>query len=654
MARHKQSSLLLLPPIPANLDVATLPKVYKSIAETAKKTCEPAGKAYHEYCKRSLGLEVQEESTKATRDRSQSQEEDAKRRKEWEERHKDDVTAAIEEEPEENLYEVLGLGHIGFNASQKQIKKAYQKMILKHHPDKKKGPKSEAEKNGETDPKWLAIQKAWDVLSNESKRRGYDSTFDFDDFIPTGNEELSPDNDDADFYELYGPVFERNGRFSVKKPVLLLGDHETDIAQVRKFYQFWSRFDSWREFSKYDEFKDGDIETAGCREEKRWMINQNEKIRKKKKKKEYERISNLVERAQKRDPRILRAREEEKQKKEKAAKERLAAKLAAEKELEEKRMAEEKEKAEAERIAKETREKEKKERQAKKKALKRRIKLINRRVETSCNWLNKSPSERLTALDMVDDICHGVQDADELSELFAALANVDAAKDEVNEKAAMKALEALNLAHQEKKQNKADKAKEQQSKREAVIRKEEELAAAKRDALKGEEWSQEELSTLAKALKKFPGGSRKRWENVAEYININCSQHEGKNRTKEQCLERVKELGKEMQAKRDSELVSSESAFEQSQRGVKARSSRKDALKASEQKQEEGKVESASETIWTDEEQKQLQLALKKYPASMEKNERWRKISAAVPTKTKKECVGRYKFIRAQILAKKK
>ena len=159
MARHKQSSLLLLPPIPANLDVATLPKVYKSIAETAKKTCEPAGKAYHEYCKRSLGLEIQEESSKSTRDRSQSQEEDAKRRKEWEDRHKDDVAAAIEEEPEENLYEVLGLGHIGFNASQKQIKKAYQKMILKHHPDKKKGPKSEAEKNGETDPKWLAIQK---------------------------------------------------------------------------------------------------------------------------------------------------------------------------------------------------------------------------------------------------------------------------------------------------------------------------------------------------------------------------------------------------------------------------------------------------------------------------------------------------------------
>jgi DnaJ-class molecular chaperone len=33
----------------------------------------------------------------------------------------------------ENLYEVLEIGHIGFNASEKDIRRAYQKMLLKHH-----------------------------------------------------------------------------------------------------------------------------------------------------------------------------------------------------------------------------------------------------------------------------------------------------------------------------------------------------------------------------------------------------------------------------------------------------------------------------------------------------------------------------------------
>ena len=56
-------------------------------------------------------------------------------------------------------------------------------------------------------------------------------------------------------------------------------------------------YSSWREFSKYDEFKDGDLEDASCRAEKRWMMRQNESIRSKKKKKEYERIRVLVERA---------------------------------------------------------------------------------------------------------------------------------------------------------------------------------------------------------------------------------------------------------------------------------------------------------------------------------------------------------------------
>lgn len=43
----------------------------------------------------------------------------------------------------------------------------------------------------------------------------------------------------GDFYETFGPVFERNGRWSIKKPAPMLGDDSTDIQTVNNFYAFW-------------------------------------------------------------------------------------------------------------------------------------------------------------------------------------------------------------------------------------------------------------------------------------------------------------------------------------------------------------------------------------------------------------------------------
>lgn len=33
-------------------------------------------------------------------------------------------------------YEALGLGHLGFSATERDVKKAHRKMVLKYHPDK--------------------------------------------------------------------------------------------------------------------------------------------------------------------------------------------------------------------------------------------------------------------------------------------------------------------------------------------------------------------------------------------------------------------------------------------------------------------------------------------------------------------------------------
>lgn len=44
--------------------------------------------------------------------------------------------------------------------------------------------------------------------------------------------------------------------------------------------------------------------------------------------------------------------------------------------------------------------------------------------------------------------------------------------------------------------------------------------------------------------------------------------------------------------------------------------------------------------------------AMVTYPASMDKNERWKKIAEAIPGKTKSDCIKRVKWIREQMLKK--
>jgi len=74
-----------------------------------------------------------------------------------------------------------------------------------------------------------------------------------------------------------------------------------------------------------------------------------------------------------------------------------------------------------------------------------------------------------------------------------------------------------------------------------------------------------------------------------------------------------------------------------------------------EKKPEENKKEEASKEdpeSWSEEQQKALENALKKFPSSLPANERWAKIGQDVTGKTKKQCVDRYKHI-AQLIKNK-
>ena len=68
-----------------------------------------------------------------------------------------------------NYYEILGLKE---NCSQKSIKKRYKKLALKFHPDKNSGHEE----------KFKNIALAYEVLSDNEKRKKYDNNFPLDYF----------------------------------------------------------------------------------------------------------------------------------------------------------------------------------------------------------------------------------------------------------------------------------------------------------------------------------------------------------------------------------------------------------------------------------------------------------------------------------------
>lgn len=63
-----------------------------------------------------------------------------------------------------DYYEVLGVSK---NASEAEIKKAYRRLAMKHHPDRNPG-------DAEAEAKFKEAQDAWDILSDSQKRAAYD------------------------------------------------------------------------------------------------------------------------------------------------------------------------------------------------------------------------------------------------------------------------------------------------------------------------------------------------------------------------------------------------------------------------------------------------------------------------------------------------
>ena len=204
-----------------------------------------------------------------------------------------------------DLYGILGLEHLTYEAGDGDIKSAYRKLALMYHPDKVGDAITESDKEI-----WLKIQNAYETLIDPTKRKRYDSSLPFNDTIPR-DDEVDKIPEEA-YYELFEPVFKRNALFAKKKPVPNIGDATTPLDQVYKFYKYWDNFESWRDFSQFDEY---DVREAQDRYERRYMERENKRERDKHLKKERARIIKLVELAYKADPRVRRQTELEEQEK---------------------------------------------------------------------------------------------------------------------------------------------------------------------------------------------------------------------------------------------------------------------------------------------------------------------------------------------------
>jgi len=192
-------------------------------------------------------------------------------------------------------------------ATQDEIKKAYRQLALTCHPDKM-GHLSEKEQ-AKVAENFVKIQEAYEILSDPQKRQLYDSSLPFDESIPKFKD------GDEDFFEVFRECFLRNARFSVKRPVPDIGGPETTLQEVKKFYDFWFAFNSWRDplmQAQADDHELHDLEEAECREEKRWMMKENNRIGKKYKAAEKERLCKLASKAESHDPRLLAEKEAKK------------------------------------------------------------------------------------------------------------------------------------------------------------------------------------------------------------------------------------------------------------------------------------------------------------------------------------------------------
>ncbi|KAI3828667.1 hypothetical protein L1987_02775 [Smallanthus sonchifolius] len=548
---------------------------------------------------------------------------------------------------QQDHYALLGLGHLRYLATEDQIRKSYRETALKHHPDKQAalllGEETEAAKQAKKDEienRFKAIQEAYEVLMDPTRRRIYDSTDEFDDEIPT---DCSP----QDFFKVFGPAFMRNGRWSVSQPIPSLGDDNTPLKEVDAFYDFWFSFKSWREFPHEDEF---DLEQAESRDHKRWMERQNAKLSEKARKEEHARIRSLIDNAYKRDPRVLRRKETLKAEKQK----KKEAKFMAKKQQEE----------EAARIAEENRrKKEEEDRQAaeaasNQKKLKEKEKKLLRKERTRLRTISTSVvSKNLLNLsdDDVENLCMSL----DMLQLRNLCDNMEGKEGDSQSQAEL-LKQAISSDHIEK--DHVTKNSQQNGSVKVKVNGSVSSGSEKKE----KPWGKEEIDLLRKGIVKYPKGTSRRWEVISEYIGTGRSVEEILKATKTVLLQKpdsAKAFDSFLEKRKPTVTISSPLTTREEVVGapstatpVSAPAPTQPNVVPPKLSQDADKVEpvgsSSDQDVWSAVQETALVQALKTFPK--ETNQRWERVAAAVPGKTVNQCKKQFALLKEKFRNKKK
>ena len=595
-----------------------------SLCKELVKVIEPVGIAFERIVKEVYGDEIAEENENEEEDQDKIIEEDTTEY-DWEKEYKENESKKVVKDLFSNgynFYKILGLEDKFLNSKDDDFRKAYKKMALIYHPDKNrdnkglpgvsedqireevkkdiekeielkeknenenddkkedkedKTKKSEEEEQKERiiNKKWLKLKEAYETLSDPEKRKKYDSTYVFDDTIPDDIEYTT-----KNFFVTFGPVFLKNSIWSKKKPVPKIGDMNTPLDKVRKFYKFWSNFQSWRDFSVEGEY---DLEEATSRFEKRQMLKENRKMKAALLKEEKMRIDSLTNIAYKRDPRII--EEEKRIQKEKEEEKRQRAIL-------KQKQKEEEELRRQMLIKKHEEEKERKKEM-----------LMKEKEELSNKILNLIKENEIKINN--DDIFQFKINSknDSLKEFLEQIEKVD--KKDIKKEIIEKCKNIFGMKFK-------DEKNEENEKKESI-------------------WTKEEMFLLQKGVKKFPAGTKQRWDKIKEIV---------KTKSEEEIIQMTHYLKINPNIKIEGDI----NLKELLQKEKRQNNTKED--------KKEKKEEKKSEVNWTAEEQKLLEEALKKFPSSLPANERWTNIAKHVG-KTKRQCVDRYKYL-ASLIKKNK
>jgi len=528
-----------------------------------------------------------------------------------------------------DMYVILGLEKKRIHSTPDDIKQAYRKQVLRHHPDKLKqqGKCSEDE-----DSFFKCIQKAWEVLSDPVRKQQFDSVDPtFSDEIPKENVVLKSEHD---FYQIFGPVFERNAIFSKRQPVPRLGDEQSSRQDVESFYSFWINFESWRRFEWLDEEETQGVEN---RADKRWLEKKNKAAREKHKKEDNARIIRLTELALKKDPRMQRWKEADKAAKE--AKKNTKQTLVKQKEIEE--ASRRAELLSQQKLAEEEAKKAKETAFSEKNALKNAVKNARKSFRSAvgdvgAEWVedvlkeNKTIHRIAVLIEEVVGRC-----GDDIAKLEDITEQVRALK--TSSKNASKLIALL----EGKETNEEKYFPEKTSFVEKIALEE----APYQETLTS--WTAEEIDLLINTVKQFPGGTVNRWEQITLSLN---RQLVNTNKGQEWSVDQVIKMANEIKTKgmenvQDSSLKNTKRDPRVDQSTPTIASHYVEIVKKTDTSN------AANNTVWSADDQLALEKAMKSIPS--DDPERWDKVAQLVPGKTRKECLLRVKEIALQLKSKK-